>query len=86
MSADGSYTQVNHLVLSTGFSGEPRLPDFPRDEFKGVAIHSSSHKGSKGWEGKRCVTIGSCNSAHDIAQYVTRCLATTRRPTQERAR
>ncbi|GAA6011517.1 hypothetical protein JCM10207_002646 [Rhodosporidiobolus poonsookiae] len=62
--------KVNHLVLSTGFSGEPRLPNFPRDEFKGYAVHSSQHPGAHGqadWKGKKAVVIGLCNSGHDIA-------------------
>ena len=59
--------KVNHLVLATGFSGEPRLPSFPRDEFQGTVCHSSAHKGADGWEGKKAVVVGCCNSGHDIA-------------------
>lgn len=59
---------VNHLVLATGFSGEPRWPSFPREEFKGTLCHSSGHKGGQGWEGKKAVVVGCCNSGHDIAQ------------------
>lgn len=48
---------VNHLVLASGFSGEPRLPSFPRDEFKGYLTHSSGHGGCHGkdWAGKKAV-------------------------------
>ncbi|KAK4049999.1 hypothetical protein OIV83_003823 [Microbotryomycetes sp. JL201] len=60
--------KVNHLVMATGFSGEPRLPDFPRDEYQGVCHHSSRHPGSMGFEGKKAVVVGCCNSGHDIAQ------------------
>lgn len=61
--------KVNHLVMATGFSGEPRLPSFPRDEFEGTVCHSSGHKGARGqgWEGKKAVVVGCCNSGHDIA-------------------
>ncbi|GAA5907376.1 hypothetical protein JCM5296_002178 [Sporobolomyces johnsonii] len=61
--------KVNHLVLASGFSGEPRLPSFPRDDFKGYLVHSSQHGGSHGqdWKGKKAVVIGCCNSGHDIA-------------------
>ena len=37
------------------------------DLFKGKQHHSSRHTGGEGWGGKRCVVVGSNNSAHDIA-------------------
>jgi putative flavoprotein involved in K+ transport len=56
------------LVLATGMSGVPSLPDCPgRDSFAGSQHHSSAHRGGSGFEGKRCVIVGSNNSAHDIA-------------------
>ena len=56
-----------HLVLATGMSGVPNVPDYPgMDRFRGVQHHSSRHPGGEGFEGKRCVVIGSNNSAHDI--------------------
>ena len=57
-----------HLVLATGMSGVPKIPAIPgADTFGGVQHHSSRHPGGAGWAGKRCVVIGSNNSAHDIA-------------------
>jgi putative flavoprotein involved in K+ transport len=57
-----------HLVLATGMSGFPEIPRFPgADKFKGAQHHSSRHTGGEGWAGKRCVVVGSNNSAHDIA-------------------
>ena len=57
-----------HLVLATGMSGFPEVPRFPGAEsFKGTQRHSSQHTGGEGWAGKRCVVVGSNNSAHDIA-------------------
>jgi len=57
-----------HLVLATGMSGFPEIPRFPgADRFKGTQHHSSRHTGGEGWAGKRCVVVGSNNSAHDIA-------------------
>jgi putative flavoprotein involved in K+ transport len=57
-----------HLVLATGMSGFPEIPRFPGAEtFKGTQHHSSRHTGGEGWAGKRCVVVGSNNSAHDIA-------------------
>ena len=57
-----------HLVIATGMSGFPEVPVFPgSDIFRGKQHHSSGHKGGEGWAGKRCVVVGSNNSAHDIA-------------------
>ncbi len=55
------------LVLATGVSGVANKPDFPgMGRFKGVQHHSSQHPGGEAWAGKKCVVIGSNNSAHDI--------------------
>ncbi|MBL3571383.1 FAD-dependent oxidoreductase [Rhodovulum sulfidophilum] len=56
------------LVLATGMSGKPNIPDFPgRETFRGDQHHSSQHPGPDAYRGKSCVVIGSNNSAHDIA-------------------
>ncbi|MBV2361691.1 NAD(P)/FAD-dependent oxidoreductase [Thalassococcus sp. CAU 1522] len=56
------------LVMATGMSGKPRIPDFPGMEtFKGDQHHSSRHPGPDKYSGKKCVIVGSNNSAHDIA-------------------
>ncbi len=55
------------LVLATGMSGIPNLPTYPGMEtFAGVQHHSSRHPGGEEFAGKKCVVIGSNNSAHDI--------------------
>ena len=56
-----------HLVLATGMSGKPNVPDLPgMDVFRGDQHHSSAHPGPDAYAGKRCVVIGSNNSAFDI--------------------
>lgn len=61
--------QPKHLVLATGMSGIPNIPDVPgRDQFQGDSWHSSQHRDSDSFEGKRAIVVGSNNSAHDIAQ------------------
>ena len=56
-----------HLVMATGVSGMPNLPDYPgMERFQGTQHHSSRHPGGAEWASKRCVVIGSNNSAHDI--------------------
>jgi len=55
------------LVLATGMSGKPNIPSFPgMDVFRGDQHHSSAHPGPDAYQGKRCVVVGSNNSAFDI--------------------
>ncbi len=55
------------LVLATGMSGKPIVPDLPgQDLFAGDQHHSSAHPGPEAYAGKRCVVVGSNNSAFDI--------------------
>ena len=55
------------LVLATGMSGKPNVPVLPgQDVFRGDQHHSSAHPGPDAYAGKRCVVIGSNNSAFDI--------------------
>jgi putative flavoprotein involved in K+ transport len=55
------------LVLATGLSGLPQVPSFPGAEtFEGTQVHSSAYAGGAPWAGKRCVVVGSNNSAHDL--------------------
>jgi len=56
------------LVLATGMSGVPNVPAFPgRETFAGEQMHSSGFTSGDHYVGKRCVVVGSNNSAHDIA-------------------
>ena len=55
------------LAMATGMAGKPEVPEIPgMDVFKGDQHHSCQHPGPDAYEGKRCVVIGSNNSAHDI--------------------
>lgn len=66
---DGKPVTLNpkQLVLATGMSAVPNIPDIPgMDDFKGDIHHSSQHPGAEGMEGKKVVVIGSNNSSHDI--------------------
>ena len=59
--------QPKQLVLATGMSAVPNMPTFPgMEKFKGEQHHSSKHPGPDAYAGKKCVVIGSNNSAHDI--------------------
>jgi putative flavoprotein involved in K+ transport len=55
------------LILATGMSGKPNIPNFEgQDSFRGAQHHSSAHPGPDAYKGKTCVVIGSNNSAFDI--------------------
>ncbi|MES1930165.1 FAD-dependent pyridine nucleotide-disulfide oxidoreductase [Salinisphaera dokdonensis CL-ES53] len=55
------------LVLATGMSAKPNVPDIEgQDVFEGIQQHSSEHPGPDGMKGKKVAVIGSNNSSHDI--------------------
>jgi putative flavoprotein involved in K+ transport len=57
-----------HLVLATGMSGFPSVPEIRgADAFAGKIVHSSRFDGGEAWRGNCCVVLGANNSAHDIA-------------------
>src|SRR6516162_6745510 len=69
--ADGSKREMHprHVVLATGVSGIPNLPDIPTlHDFSGTILHSSQYNDGQAWKGKNALVIGSGNSGHDIAQ------------------
>ena len=69
--ADGSRRELRprHLVLATGVSGIPHVPDIPElRAFRGQVIHSHEYRDGAAWRGKRVLVIGTGTSGHDIAQ------------------
>ena len=55
------------LVMATGMSGKANVPKLPgQDAFQGDQHHSSAHPGPDAYAGRKCVVVGSNNSAHDI--------------------
>ncbi|MFH1340452.1 MAG: NAD(P)/FAD-dependent oxidoreductase [Pseudomonadota bacterium] len=69
--ADGSkrIMHPHHVVLATGVSGIPSLPDIPSlKNFAGTVIHSSQYTDGEEWKGRKAIVIGTGNSGHDIAQ------------------
>jgi hypothetical protein len=69
--ADGTRRQMHprHVVMATGVSGIPSLPDIPTlRSFGGEVLHSSQYSDGEAWKGKKALVIGSGNSGHDIAQ------------------
>jgi cation diffusion facilitator CzcD-associated flavoprotein CzcO len=58
-----------HVVLATGVSGIPNMPELPGlKDFAGTVLHSSRYDDGEKWRGKRAIVIGTGNSGHDIAQ------------------
>lgn len=55
------------LVFALGVSGYPNVPQIEgADRFEGEQHHSSKHPGPERYAGRKCVVLGSNNSAHDI--------------------
>jgi cation diffusion facilitator CzcD-associated flavoprotein CzcO len=69
--ADGAIREMRptHVVMATGVSGIPSLPDIPSlKAFGGAVMHTSDYKDGHAWAGRNVVIIGTGNSGHDIAQ------------------
>jgi cation diffusion facilitator CzcD-associated flavoprotein CzcO len=69
--ADGTTRTMHprHVVMATGVSGIPHLPDIPGlKNFAGTILHSSRYDDGDAWTGRRALVIGTGNSGHDIAQ------------------
>ena len=69
--SDGSERIMHprHVVLATGVSGIPSLPDIASlKNFAGTVMHSSQYTDGEEWKGRKALVIGTGNSGHDIAQ------------------
>jgi putative flavoprotein involved in K+ transport len=69
--ADGTRREMHprHVVMATGVSGIPNIPDIAGlQDFAGTVLHSSQYDDGEAWKGKNAVVIGTGNSGHDIAQ------------------
>jgi hypothetical protein len=69
--ADGTKRELHprHIVMATGASGIPNLPDIPTlRDFRGKVLHSSQYGDGEEWRGRDALVVGTGNSGHDIAQ------------------
>ena len=69
--ADGTRRTMHprHVVLATGVSGIPNVPEIPGlKDFAGKVMHSSRYDDGENWKGRHAIVIGTGNSGHDIAQ------------------
>ncbi|UGT61780.1 flavin-containing monooxygenase [Nocardia asteroides] len=68
--ADGSVRELRpkHVVLTTGGSQKPRIPDIAGlPDFAGEVVHSSKFVDGKHYAGKNVLVVGTGTSGHDIA-------------------
>jgi cation diffusion facilitator CzcD-associated flavoprotein CzcO len=69
--ADGTEREVHpeHIVMATGISGGPVMPDIPGlDDFDGEVTFAAKYDRGEPYAGKRVVVIGVGTSGHDVAQ------------------
>jgi hypothetical protein len=67
---DGSVRTMRpkHVLMATGGSDLPNVPDFPGlSDFQGETIHSSQFQDGKDYAGKKVLIVGTGTSAHDFA-------------------
>ncbi|CAN5428987.1 NAD(P)/FAD-dependent oxidoreductase [soil metagenome] len=71
--SDGSVRTMHpkYLVLATGGSGTPRIPDVPGlSDFAGDVRHTSKFNSGAEYTGKNVLVIGAGTSGHDVAYDV----------------
>jgi len=61
------------VVVGTGYSRVPRLPDWPgRGTFTGAFLHSADYREPSPYQGRHVLVVGAGNSATEIAVDLTR--------------
>ncbi|MDA0653541.1 MAG: NAD(P)/FAD-dependent oxidoreductase, partial [Proteobacteria bacterium] len=69
--ADGNTREMHprHVIMATGASGIPTMPDIPGlEDFGGKTLHSSAYGQGADWTGRTVLVVGTGTSGHDIAQ------------------
>ncbi|MEE2689200.1 MAG: NAD(P)/FAD-dependent oxidoreductase, partial [Pseudomonadota bacterium] len=57
-----------HVVMATGVSALPVMPDLPgQKDFQGELLHSSAYMSGTKWKGGKGIVLGTGNSGHDVA-------------------
>jgi putative flavoprotein involved in K+ transport len=65
------------VVLATGYSRIPVVPDWPgRHRYTGSLIHSSQYRNASGYAGRRVLVVGAGNSGSEIAAELVEAGAT----------
>lgn len=67
---DGELRELHpkHVVLTTGGTEQPKVPDIPGlNEFRGEVVHSSRFTSGEDYAGRNVLVVGTGTSAHDVA-------------------
>lgn len=68
--SDGAI-EARHVVVATGYNGEPRIPGWPgRESFTGELLHSSDYRNPERFRGRDVLVVGAGNSGAEIAHDV----------------
>jgi putative flavoprotein involved in K+ transport len=63
--------RAQDVVVATGYSGTPRVPDWAgRDSYTGELIHSSEYRNPEPFRGRDVLVVGTGNSGAEIAHDV----------------
>ena len=68
---DGESTAADRVVVATGYSNVPYLPDWP-GTFAGELVHSADYRRGDPYRGRRVLVVGAGNSGAEIAIDVAR--------------
>ncbi|MBT6095373.1 MAG: NAD(P)/FAD-dependent oxidoreductase [Rhodospirillaceae bacterium] len=69
--ADGNMRVMHprHIIVATGVSATPNIPDIPSlENFGGTVLHTSQFNDGAEWKDKDVTILGVGTSAHDVAQ------------------
>jgi cation diffusion facilitator CzcD-associated flavoprotein CzcO len=69
--ADGAAVRAGRVVVATGYSNVPYVPEWP-GTFGGELVHSSAYRDGAPYRGKRVLVVGAGNSGAEIAIDVAR--------------
>ncbi len=75
VAVDGTAVHAKRVVVATGYSNVPYVPDWP-GTFEGELVHSSEYRQGAPYRGKRVLVAGAGNSGAEIAIDVARAGAT----------
>ena len=68
---EGEIIAADRVVVATGYSNVPYLPDWP-GTFAGELVHSASYRHGEPYRGRRVLVVGAGNSGAEIAIDVAR--------------
>jgi putative flavoprotein involved in K+ transport len=64
----GGGFDADAVVVATGYSNEPLLPDWPgRGSFRGELVHSAAYRSPEPYRGRDVLVVGAGNSGAEIA-------------------